>query len=159
MSYLKPVSSHTREFVDAETGETLGSETKKFEVVVKDQKEFCFIYSRMAMAFTNLDFAEAKVLVWSSLHTQLNTNEICLPKLIKQRLATEMQLNERTVDNAIQKLVKKGYFHRLGSGVYHIDPDLCWRGHESTHRRNLEVFITHKKPKQNESLSNSDEFE
>lgn len=144
---MKPVSSHTKEYVDAETGETLGSETKKYQVLVKDDAEFCIIYSRLTTALTDLDYSEAKVLVWCSMHTALNTNEVCLPKLIKERLAADMQLNVRTVDNAVQKLVKKGYFKRLGTGIYHIDPDLSWRGSKDTHTRNVQVFLDYPKPK------------
>jgi len=56
------------------------------------------------------------------------SNEIVLNSTVKKRMAELLDINFRTIDNALVKLVSKKIFFRLGPGVYQANPYIFGRG-------------------------------
>lgn len=56
------------------------------------------------------------------------SNEIVLNSTVKKRMAELLDINFRSIDNALVKLVSKKIFFRLGPGVYQANPYIFGRG-------------------------------
>lgn len=143
MSKFKEISRVTNNFLDPSTGELLTQSTLTKEVLVKDKEQFFTAFSRLVMSFSELDFSEAKTLVWCALNTELNTNQITVVKHKKELIAQQMNMDYGTVGNSLGKLVKKGYMTRVAQSVYMIDPDLTWKGLLNERSKQVSVFLNY----------------
>jgi hypothetical protein len=56
------------------------------------------------------------------------TNEIVLNSTVKNRIAEELGINPKTIDNALVKFVDKKILFRQGKGVYQANPYIFGRG-------------------------------
>jgi len=134
-----PVSTET--FVDTNSGEVVGQKVITREVLVKDNEIWLIVYGKLISALLDLSGNEVKVLLWCSLETKVNTNEVVLARPIKERMSGEIGLSIGSIDNALGQLVAKGMLRRIGRGVYHIDPDATWRGDLKSRAKNIQIFI------------------
>lgn len=137
----KEVSRTTTNTVDATTGELLGHNVVRKNIPIKDRTQFYTTFAGLVMSFGKLDYTEAKVLTWCCLKMELNANSITMVKHHKVQLAADMKINARSVDNALTKLVQKGYMHRVATAVFMIDPDIAWKGHINEHAAQIEVYL------------------
>lgn len=55
-------------------------------------------------------------------------NEIILNATIKKRIAVDLDIVTRTIDNALVTFVKKNVLFRIGAGVYQANPYLFGKG-------------------------------
>jgi hypothetical protein len=56
------------------------------------------------------------------------SNEIVLNSTVKNRIAGELGIHHKTIDNALVKFVSKKIFFRLGKGVFQANPYIFGRG-------------------------------
>ena len=140
---MKQVPIGRETVIDGNTGEILNDKALTRDVLVKDNEEWFVAYGKLIRALLNLDGNEVKVLIWCALNATLGTNEVVLARLIKQRMSAEVKLGMGSIDNALTRLVKKHHLHRLGRGVYHLDPDTTWRGDLKSRARNIQVFLNY----------------
>lgn len=143
MSKMKTVPIGIERTIDVDTGLIVAENLLTKDILVKDNEEWFFAYTKLVRVLLGLDGNEVKVLLWCALHTNLGTNEVALPRYIKERMSTEINLTLGSIDNALSRLVKKGHLHRLGRGVYHIDPDTTWRGDIKARSSNIKVFLNY----------------
>jgi hypothetical protein len=143
MGRLKTVPVNIETVIDADTGQVLDQKVITREILVKDAEEWFNTYAKLIRSLFNLDGNEVKVLFWCALAATVNTNEIVLPRLIKQRMGAETGLSIGSIENALGRLVNKGFLHRLGRGVYHLDPDSTWRGDLKARAKNIQVFLNY----------------
>lgn len=141
MSKFKEINRETINYVDSNTGELLDQTTLTKSILVKDKDQFFTAFSKLVMAFSGLDYAEAKTLVWCAANTELNTNRITMVKYQKELLAQQMGMEFRTVGNTLGRLVEKGFMHRVAQAVYMIDPDLTWKGLLNERSKQVNVFL------------------
>ena len=133
---LQPQVIHT---VD-EDGEVLRTDFIENEVFVKDSKEFCFLFGKLQAALLGLESNEIKVLIWCSLNSSFNTNEVVLNKAIKERMMATTNLKKSSVSNALCKLTKKSMLIHPATGIYIVNPDTTWKGKLSLRDKQVEVF-------------------
>lgn len=127
--------------VDKDTAELLATNDLYIDQAYKDEDEWFQGFRSLIRAVLNLDGNEVKVLLWCAIEAHLNTNEVVLPRLIKERMAAEIGLSMGGIDNALGRLVKKGHLHRLGRGVYHLDPNTTWRGTFDKRVKQVDIFL------------------
>ena len=113
------------------------------DILVKDSEAWFTAFGKLVRALLNLDGNEVKVLLWCAINSTLGTNEVVLARYIKERMSVEINLSMGSIDNALSRLVKKQHLHRLGRGVYHLDPDTTWRGDLKARAKNIQVFLNY----------------
>ena len=144
MSHNKNVHSHIREVVDAETGELVDDYKYNIDVLVKDEEEFYFAFSRHFAAILKLNAPDMKVVTWCAMNISMNTNEVALGIAQKRKIAKLADLAIGTIDNSISSLVKNGFLIRVDTGLYKVHPEVFWRGHIKMRNRQLSLSVTYK---------------
>lgn len=129
--------------LDSESGEVLAQKVITRDILVKDNEEWLSAYAKLVRGLFNLDGNEVKVLLWCALAATVNTNEIVLARLIKQRMSEETGLSIGSIENALGRLVSKKFMNRVGRGVYHLDPDSTWRGDLKSRAKNIQVYLNY----------------
>jgi len=71
---------------------------------------------------------EYKLVLWIGKNMNFDNNEIILVKEIKNRIASEIGCNIRTIDNSILSLVSKGILIKSGRSVFTLNPNLFFKG-------------------------------
>ncbi len=143
MSRLKTVPASIETVLDSESGEVLAQKVITRDILVKDNEEWLSAYAKLVRGLFNLDGNEVKVLLWCALAATVNTNEIVLARLIKQRMSEETGLSIGSIENALGRLVSKKFMNRVGRGVYHLDPDSTWRGDLKSRAKNIQVYLNY----------------
>jgi hypothetical protein len=143
-SRMKTVPVGVDTVIDSRTSEVLHQKVLTREVLVKDSEEWFNTYAKLVRVFCNLDGNEVKVLFWCALAATVNSNEVTLNLAIKTRMSAEIGLAVGTIENALGRLVSKGFMHRTARGVYHLDPDSTWRGDLKSRAKNIQVFLNYK---------------
>ena len=141
---IRKVKTGTEKVVDKATGELLEENDLYIDRIVGDEKEWFQGFRALIRAVLNLDGNEVKVLLWCAIEAHVGTNEVVLLRIIKERMAAEIGLSMGGIDNALGRLVKKGHLHRLGRGVYHLDPNTTWRGSLEARAKQVNVFLRYK---------------
>ena len=141
-SYTRRLSTRITDTVN-QYGELVDREEAGIDILVKGDEEFFFVYANHLDKLLQLKGNEMKVLLWCSMHTALNTNEIVLNKVIKGRLATAAGINLRSIDNSLNKLLKENMLRRTGTGVYLVNPAVTWKGKVSGKTNVVKRFVSH----------------
>jgi hypothetical protein len=138
-SYLSRSLTEATIIID-ENGQVLERHERITERLIKGHEAFSFLYAGQLEKVLVLNGSLLKTLLWCSMNTHLNTNEIVLNKSIKQRLSAATGLVLSSVDNALVGLCRAGLMCRVSLGVYMIDPQALWRGTVSEKARVSRVF-------------------
>ena len=113
-----------QETVDRETGESLKTYS---ESIVPREPDYVKLYLE---SITKLNDVQG----WTDpvLHELLKLmnyrNEIVLNAAVKKRMAVEIKISTRTIDNALSMLVKKNIIFREDTGLYKGNPFLFGKG-------------------------------
>lgn len=138
------VKKHTvvNNYVDSHTGELIDVDiqVKKESVVFNSKESFFMGYSAIIGVLNKLNGASVKVLQWSCIKADYNTNRISLQRVVCEEIAESLGLSYSAVKNAIVSLVKSGVFVREGVALYRINPKYYWRG-DSASRSEAMKFI------------------
>jgi hypothetical protein len=140
---MKTVPVGVETFIDVTTGEVAGQKVITRDVLVKDSEEWFSGFRKLVRALLDLDGNEVKVLLWCAINATVGTNEIVLARLIKERMAVEIGLSMGGIDNALGRLVRKHHLHRLGRGMYHIDPATTWRGDLKSRAKSIQIYLNY----------------
>ena len=132
-------------YLDPATGEITFKSQEEWVHLVKDNKRFFTMHEAIINLLPLLDGSELKVFIWCGMQANLNDNKLPLVREYRQQMAKETGVGERTVDNAIGSLTKKGIFLRTGTSSYHINPHLLWKGNKVGRAKNVEAFEQLKK--------------
>lgn len=129
--------------VVSEDGELLDRQEIGVDILIKGQTDFYFTFAKHFGTILQLDGNEIKVVLWCAMNANLNTNEIVLNRTIKARMAATAGISIRSIDNALTRLCKRNLIHRIGTGVYHINPEATWRGKISAKDKNVRLFVNY----------------
>lgn len=143
MGRMKTVPVSLETIIQSDTGEVLGQKVITRDILVKDSEEWVSAYAKLIRSTFNLSGNEVKVLFWCALNATVNTNELVLARAIKERMGSEVGLGIGSIDNALSQLVAKKFVRRSGRGVYHLDPESCWRGDLKSRAKNIQVFLNY----------------
>lgn len=124
-------------------GEQVNETPIEMNVWVSDGKAFSISFELHAAAILGLDGVQVKMLMWMSWNCTLNTNEIVLNKVIKERMRAAINCSMKSIDNALTKLVKRDMVARIGMGVYVLNPEMYWRGDITKRTDKIKLYITY----------------
>ena len=154
MSTNKRVSTKTTNIVDQHTGEVLHTDQVHVDILVKDEKEFFFVFSQHMSQIMNMEGALVKVLLWCSSNMQLNQNTVVLTKTQKEAIQRMTNPNDDkslsgglslgSINNAVSALVKRGIFIKQGRSTYQIHPEFVWKGNMVNRNKLIQVVHTYK---------------
>lgn len=144
MGTVKTVPVGVDTVIHGGTGEILAQKVITRDVLVKDSEEWLSAYAQLVRSLFKLNGNEVKVMFWCALNVAVNTNEIALPRVVKDRMSRETGLTVGSIENALGGLVAKKLMKRPGRGVYHLDPDATWRGDLKARAKNVQVFLNYK---------------
>lgn len=142
LSYTRRHSTQITHVVSPE-GELLDTQEVGVDLLIKGTEEFAFLFRDHLGALLKLDGSTVKVFLWCATNCQLNSNEIALNKHLKGKIAEESDMNLRSVDNALTKLVKKGLLHRIATGHYALTPMVSWKGKFTERTKNVKLFVNY----------------
>lgn len=141
--------------IDKETGEILDTQVTSnkeinFTRKVKNYNEFIMVYLEDISSFLKIENAtQIKVLalIWrdaSYNNPELNEgNTIAILKDDKERWATEINVNTRTIDNALSTLVKKELLISVCKGKYKLNPKYYFKGSNTDRTKILNVHVNY----------------
>jgi hypothetical protein len=136
--------TYEKETIDKETGESLKIYS---EAIVPKEPDYVKLYLEN---ITKLNDVQG----WTDpvLHELLKLmnyrNEIVLNAAVKKRMAVEIKISTRTIDNALSMLVKKSINFREDTGLYKGNPFLFGKG-EWRDIRELRMTVIFNKGGQN----------
>lgn len=141
--------------IDKETGEVLDTQVVSnkeinFTRKVKNYNEFIMVYLEDISSFLKIENAtQIKVLalIWRDANynnPELNEgNTIAILKDDKERWATEINVNTRTIDNALSALVKKELLISVCKGKYKLNPKYYFKGSNTDRTKILNVQVNY----------------
>lgn len=133
-----------KQIVDISTGEAIKTYS---EAVLPKEPDYVKLYLE---SITKLNDVQG----WTDpiLHELLRLmnyrNEIILNAAVKKRMASEIKISTRTIDNALSMLVKKNIIFREDTGLYKGNPFLFGKG-EWRDIRELRMTVVFDKGGQN----------
>lgn len=98
------------------------------ESYVDKEPDYVKIYLKDLVMLNDIPKWVSGILLELLKRMEWGNNEIVLNSSIKKRIATELDINTQTIDNALSKFVKKNIFKRLDTGIYQANPFLFGRG-------------------------------
>lgn len=110
--------------VNVETGEVKSSVQ---ESIVAKEPDFVKLYLADLVMVNNIPKWVTGIL-WELLKRMAYGNEIVLNSSIKKRIALELNIVPKTIDNALVTFVKKNILIRKDTGVYLANPYLFGKG-------------------------------
>ena len=113
-----------KEVRDFQTGEIVQSET---EFQLPREPNFVKLYIDDLILLKDIPQWVSNVL-YSLLKHMNYQNEIILNSTIKRRIAADLDIVPKTIDNSLVTFVKKGIFTRQDVGVYKANPYLFGKG-------------------------------
>jgi hypothetical protein len=127
---------YEKETKDFQSGEIIQIER---EVQIPKEPDFIKLYLDDLVLLKDIPQWVSGVL-YSLLKHMNYKNEIVLNSTIKRRIATDLGIVPKTIDNALVTFVKKGVLLRQGTGVYQANPYLFGKG-EWTNIRKIRLQI------------------
>ena len=115
---------YEKEVRDLQSGEVVQTER---EIQLPKEPDFVKLYLDDLVMLKDIPQWVSGVLY--SLLKQMNyQNEIVLNSTIKKRIAADLGIVTKTIDNALVTFVKKGILSRQDTGVYQANPYLFGKG-------------------------------
>ncbi len=134
----------TDNLVDINTAELVEQSiiTKAHQIIVDDEPAFAMLYMTIIGAIDGLDRLSLKVLIWSMLKCEYNTNTVNLSKPMCALITKEYNLTYGSIKNAISKLKQQGILISLGSGTYRLNPRYSWKGTSADRKKTMKYVLT-----------------
>lgn len=127
-----------------EDGELMSEDVKKFDVYVKDEEEFVFLYLKHMGIIYQLGGNDIKVLFYVGTNCDFNTNEITLGIAAKRRMSAVIGLKVGSINNAISRLTKRNFLTHRDTAQYKVSPEFVWKGYIKSREKDLAMFISYK---------------
>ena len=115
---------YEKETKDFQSGEVVQVER---EVQIPKEPDFIKLYLDDLVLLKDIPQWVSRVL-YSLLKHMNYQNEIVLNSTIKRRIAADLGIIPKTIDNALVTFVKKGILNRQDPGVYQANPYLFGKG-------------------------------
>jgi hypothetical protein len=125
-------------FLDKDTGELLGHNTKKHGYIANSKEEFLLIYSSLLGVFMRMEQTEIRV--YGYLLRYANGIDFSISKALRQKMAEEIDLNERTIYNTIIILKQKNLIAE-NDKLYRINPRYAFKGSTVDRNNSLKAII------------------
>ena len=123
-SVMSKKITYEKETVDKETGESLKTYS---EAIVPREPDYVKLYLESITKLNDVQGWTDPVL-YELLKLMNYRNEIVLNAAVKKRMALEIKISTRTIDNALSMLVKKSIIFREDTGLYKGNPFLFGKG-------------------------------
>lgn len=127
---------YQKDTVDLLTGEVIKTDR---EIRIPKEPDFIKLYLDDLVMLKDIPQWVSGVL-YALLKRMNYQNEIVLNATIKKRIATDIDITTRTIDNALVTFVKKNVLFRVGVGVYQANPYLFGKG-EWTNIRKIRLQV------------------
>ena len=127
---------YQKDTVDLSTGQIIQTER---EIKVPKEPDFIKLYLDDMVMLKDIPQWVSGIL-YSLLKRMSYQNEIVLNATIKKRIAADLDITTRTIDNALVTFVKKNILFRVGVGVYQANPYLFGKG-EWTNIRKIRLQV------------------
>lgn len=115
---------YQKDTVDFQTGELAQTER---EIRIPKEPDFIKLYLDDLVMLKDIPQWVSGIL-YGLLKRMNYQNEIVLNATIKKRIADDLGIVARTIDNALVTFVKKNILSRMGPGVYQANPYLFGKG-------------------------------
>ncbi|RRA99479.1 replication/maintenance protein RepL [Larkinella rosea] len=122
---------YEKEIINVQSGEVVQTER---ETQVPKEPDFIKLYLEDLVMLKDIPQWVSGVLYGLLKHMNYQ-NEIILNSTIKKRVAIELGIVPKTIDNALVTFVKKSILLRLDTGVYKANPFLFGKGEWSNIRK------------------------
>jgi|ERR1051325_11231857 hypothetical protein len=147
---VKNTVKSTTVYVDPETGEELGSNTKIHKEVY-GKEEFYLVYASLLAVFKKMNGSEINVYAFLLEHYQAGSL-IHNNARLKERITKETGVKPRTIDNVFSSLssvekndqgiiTKHPLLARIGKGDYELNPRYAFQGKSVDRNKALEAII------------------
>lgn len=127
---------YQRDTVDLLTGQVVQTDR---EIRIPKEPDFIKLYLDDLVMLKDIPQWVSGIL-YALLKRMSYQNEIVLNATIKKRIATDIGITTRTIDNALVTFVKKNVLFRVGIGVYQANPYLFGKG-EWTNIRKIRLQV------------------
>lgn len=120
--------TEVKQIVDKETGTVKTEEHKsRRKSKIIQEPDFVKLYIKDICKLNDIPTAGNNIL--NELLKYMNyDNKVLLPSGIKKDITRDLNLGKSTLDNTLNKLVKKDIIKRIGIGVYIFNPFIFGRG-------------------------------
>jgi predicted transcriptional regulator len=138
-SYLKKGKTVQNIFVDPDTGEIVGSNTKTHTYLADTKEEFFLLYSSVLGIFNMMEQSEIRV--FSFLLQYADGTKFSIDRSMRLEISKSTTLNERTIYNTVKKLEMKNLIFRHDTGAYQVNPRYAFRGSTSDRNQALKTIL------------------
>jgi len=139
-SFLKTGVVSTENFVDAETGEVLESNVKKFTYLANTKEEFMLLYVSVLPIFLSLSSPAKSVYAYLlSNYDSITVFEI--GGAMRALIASKTKIGASTVANSLTELVREDLLYSQSKGLYQINPRYAFKGSSEDRKRALKTII------------------
>lgn len=137
-NFLKTGSTDTTLIIDKQTSEIMGVDIKKHKYLANTKEEFFLMYSSILGLFMQMEQSEIRV--YGFLLRYVGNVEFAINKQLREEIAKQSTLNERTVYNTLDKLVRKGLLHK-DNKLYRINPEYAYKGSTDKRKSYLKYLL------------------
>jgi len=139
-SYLKTGLITTENFVDASSGEIVGSNTKHHKFIANSREEFMLLYVSVLPIFIEMS-GPAKT-VYAYLLSNYDTGSVFeIGGGSRAYIADRLKIANSTVANALTELKEKGLIFSQVKSMYQINPRYAFKGSTSARNEALKAII------------------
>lgn len=132
-AHLKTNIKEISTIIDSETGEILDTQVKEHKYLASSKEEFFMGYSALIGAFMQMNQAEIRIFGYCLRFAKGVKFDIS--KKMRLSMASEIDINERTIYNTLSILLDKKLLFIHPDGLYQINPRYAYQG--STTERNV----------------------
>lgn len=139
MAKNKTIIFEESKTIISEEGEVISAELTTIKKVSKET--FLQVYLDDFMSLMSIkEGSEYKIVLWIGKNMNFDTNEIALIKAIKDRMASDIGTNVRTINNSISSLVSKNVLIQKARGLFILNPKLFFKGSLDSRNNLLKVI-------------------
>lgn len=133
------INSKTKDIIDPETGEVIGSETDKFvEIKLGRQEEFFITYCKYLSSFYELKYADdIKIIIKFNEWAEFDTGKVDLTPRKRLKITDDLGIRNDSISKSLRRLLDIGLISG-GKGSYVINPIIFWKGDKAKRKELLE---------------------
>jgi hypothetical protein len=133
------INSNTRNIVDPETGEVIGTEVSKFvSVNLGKQEEFFMTYCKYLSSFYELKYADdIKIIIKFNEWAEFDTGKVDLTPKKRLEITESLGIRNDSISKSLRRLLDIGLING-DRGSYVINPIIFWKGDKAKRKELLE---------------------
>ncbi|TGE29839.1 helix-turn-helix domain-containing protein [Hymenobacter metallicola] len=125
---LRQIHKKETVYVNAESGELLGSTTSTVKVQSKSKDDFGFLYRAGMLLVVALAGVAPQLYMWCLVNAQNGKGYLLFGAREREELCQLLKCSGKSVQRALAELVKAGLLTRASTGRYVLVAEYGWRG-------------------------------